>query len=186
MPPSQSISKLTLLLAVLLLVVGACGSEGVDNGDTAVSATDATANALSTRIMAGAVSDTSNASSADFQQQFEVANALWKSHNIDNYTVTIRYSQPGWNVQIIDITVKDGLVIDHTQDCYPPRNCILQKIDPAEFTIDKLLIVAEYVGNLNIPDHPAQITFSQTYGYPSSIGYEDGFWGLTQFQPTNP
>lgn len=79
-----------------------------------------------------------------------------------------------------------AVVIDHNQDCFPPRDCTLQKIDPAEFTIDKLLVVAEHVGNLNIPDHPAEITFSQTYGYPTAISYEDGFWSLTQFQPTGP
>ncbi len=145
----------------------------------------ATANALATRIMAAAA-DVNTAANPNFAQQLAEAKSRWAAHNIDDYTVTIRYNQPGWNTQFIDITVQDGVVIDHKQDCFPPRDCTLQKIDPAEFTIDELLVVAEYVGNLNIPDHPAEITFSQTYGYPTSISYEDGFWSLAQFQPTSP
>lgn len=182
----RPIPKLIWRGGILLLVL--CGCGGTVGEGTAVSATpptDATANALATRIMAAAA-EMDTGVSANFAQQIEEAKSRWAAHNIDDYTVTVRYNQPGWNTQLIDLTVQDGMVTDHKQDCYPPRDCTLQKIDPAEFTIDRLLAAAEYVGNLTMLDQPAEITFSQTYGYPSSISYEDGFWSLTQFQPTNP
>ncbi len=182
----QPINKILVLLTLLCLALGACGGGGDTAVTTTSSPTEATANALATRIMAGDAGETNTGNNTDFQQRLETAKTTWESHKIDDYTVSVRYNQPGWNTQFIDLTVQDGAVIDHKQDCFPPRDCTLQKIDPAEFTIDKLLIVAERVGHLNNPDHPSEITFSQTYGYPSSISYEDGFWSLTQFQPITP
>lgn len=175
---------LPFLWIALILVLGACGGEG-ETAVTTPSATDATANALATRIMAAAA-ESNTTTNTDFAQQLEQAKSRWASQNIDDYTVGVRHSQPGWNTQFLDITVQDGVVTSHKQDCYPQRECILREIDPTEFTIEELLAVAEYVGNLNIPDNPAQITFSQTYGYPSSISYEDGFWAISNFQPTTP
>jgi len=177
------ISNLFLLFVTLMVVCG-CG-KGSSESTTAVtpeSPAEATALALATQIMDTAASH----EAADFTPQLQEAQRTWAKHNIDDYTFVVWYSQPNWNTQVLNITVIDGVVTDSSHTCIPVRTCIMRDVDPTQFTIDKLLVVAENVNNLGLPATDVSLTFSQEYGYPTFIGYPDAFFNPSSFQPIDP
>lgn len=185
LPLRMPATMVYILLVGLVMAVGGCGSR-VSDQTTAVtpaSPTEATALALATQVMASVEAPIDM---ADFDQRLQAARALWDSHHITDYSLRVRYSQPTWNVQILTIAVESGVVTDSDQSCFPERDCILRDIDPAQFTIDKLLEVAENVAHLNLPASDMDITFNATYGYPNAIVYPDAFWNLESFQPIKP
>lgn len=130
---------------------------------------------------AGAVTPTEPADNTMLLQELEAAMKKWEEHEITRYSLRVRHSQPTWNMQIIDVIVENGVVVESKQDCFPTRTCVLKKIEPQDFTIEALFEVARQVATLG--DGPVEITFTDTYGYPNAIIYEDGFWNLETFQP---
>ena len=169
--------RLLVLSLVSVLLLAGCGRAGRVPSNLAQSSSSD----------ADSAGDTAPAESADatvLLHQLEAAVQTWESHGITRYTLRVRHSQPTWNIQIIDVTVEDGVVVESKQDCFPERNCILKQIEPQDFTIERLFEVARRVANLG--QGPIEITFNQTYGYPNAIAYEDGFWNLEAFQPLEP
>lgn len=174
--------KLTLIILVLFLIgCGGADAAPENEGETAVSGLDPTAAALATAIVASAEPPVSFEGLA---QQLDDAEALWQSHNIRSYHVEVRHRQPGWNTQIIDLVVTDGVVTDVTQSCFPERDCILREVDPQMMTIEAIYGVARNV--LTLQDPATQMTFNPTYGYPNLVGYEDASWVYGEFELLDP
>ena len=176
----MSLIRLLVLFLIGVLILAGCGrpNRAPIAGDTAADAGVPPDLALSS---------SSEAESADntlLLRELEAAVEKWESHAITRYSLRVRHSQPTWNVQIIDVTVEDNVVVESKQDCFPQRNCILKKIEPQDFTVEVLFEVAWRVANLG--DGPVEITFTETYGYPNAIAYEDGFWNLEAFKPLEP
>ena len=185
----MSLIRLLVLSLVSVLILAGCGrtDRATIAGDTAADAgapADVTLSSSLDANSAGAVSPAEAVDNTLLLQELEAAVQKWESHGITRYSLRVRHSQPTWNIQIIDVTVADGVVVESKQNCYPERNCILKKIEPQDFTVEALFEVARRVASLG--DGPIEITFTETYGYPNAIAYEDGFWNLEAFKPLEP
>jgi hypothetical protein len=168
-------------LLILLFLLAACGSNGEATSDEniaePVSEQDMTVSALTTAIAASAEPPYDPAA---LMTELETAVALWQSQGVARYEITARHSQPTWNTQVIAITVEDGVVIDSDHTCFPQQDCILKEVDPETVTIEAMFETAESVIGFNDPE--TQITFSSSYGYPSTVIYEDASWVLDGFK----
>lgn len=118
-----------------------------------------------------------------FSEELAQVQALWDEQNITNYTMQVRYTQPTWNVQILQITVENGEVINSKQSCFPVEDCILRDVDATQFTVDQMPDIAATVGELGLAADDVDITFNSNYGYPNAIAYPDGFWNIESFTP---
>lgn len=171
--------QVSLLLLLFLLV--ACGSTGEssseEDGAEPVSQRDMTASALTTAIAASAEPPFDP---TVLMAALETAVSLWESQGVEHYEVTVRHSQPTWNTQVIALTVENGVVVESSHSCFPQQNCILKEVAPETVTIEAMFNTAESVLGFNDPE--TQITFNQTYGYPSSVIYEDASWVLDEFK----
>ncbi len=166
---------ITLLIGLPMLFLVGCGR----GSETAVS-TLTPAEALAPKVMADAEA---TIDPTIFSEELAQAQALWDKQNITNYTMQVRYSQPTWNVQILQITVENGEVTDSKQSCFPIEDCILRDVDATQFTVDQMLDIAATVGELGLPASDVDITFNSNYGYPNAIAYPDGFWNIESFTP---
>ena len=167
----------TLLIGLPILFLMGCGT----GSETAVS-TLTPAEELATKVMAAAEA---TVDPTQFSEELAQARALWDEQNITNYTMQVRYNQPTWNVQILQVTVENGEVVDVEQSCFPQENCILRDVDATQFTIPQLLDIAANVGELGLPASDVDITFNSNYGYPNAIVYPDAFWNVESFTPEN-
>lgn len=175
----MKINRLLVLSVIGILILASCRrANSTAVSDTAVDANTPSGLAESSSSNGGSVD------SASLLQELEAAVQKWESHGITSYTLRVRHSQPTWSIQIIDVTVENGQVIEWEQSCFPERNCILREIDPQSFTIDALFETARRVAALG--DENIEITFTKTYGYPNAISYPDGFWNLEAFMPLEP
>ena len=175
-------SRKNLLIILLLLLPSACGGEPAAD-ETAATAPpiNATARALSTAIAASAEPPRDLTAIA---QQIDAAEARWQEQGITRYSVEVRFRQPTWNTQIIQMTVADGVVVESEHSCFPQQDCIMQDVDPQTMTIAAMFDVAREI--IALENDELAISFNENIGYPLGISYDDGSWVYGSFEQLEP
>jgi hypothetical protein len=101
---------------------------------------------------------------------------IWEESGINNYQISIQVIQSIWHLQIYNLTVKNGLVIDSSTSCIPApyegRECTIKSFDPNEFTIPALFSLAEQ----QIKSQQSKwvkLDYDPDFGFPTMISFND-------------
>jgi hypothetical protein len=101
---------------------------------------------------------------------------IWEEAGIKNYQISIQVVQSIWHLQIYNLTVENGLVIDSNASCIPApyegRECTEISFDPDNFTIPALFSMAEK----QIKSQQSKwlkIEYDQDFGFPNIISFND-------------
>lgn len=167
------------LWGVFILLIG-CRESDAGERSTAVPMQEATPAAMIAQVL---VEVTPTIDAPSLTQRLDDAVALWQSHHIIRYTVVINYARDNGSTQYLTLVVENGQVMEAGQTCYPERDCTLEKLNPEEFTIERLFEIARtLIEQGNITD----VTYNPTYGYPNAVVHEDVFWATNGFQVLDP
>ena len=101
---------------------------------------------------------------------------IWEESGINNYQISIQVIQSIWHLQIYNLTVENGLVIDSSSSCIPApyegRKCTIKSFDPDEFTIPALFSLAEQ----QIKSQQSKwvkLDYDPDFGFPIMISFND-------------
>lgn len=114
------------------------------------------------------------------RQAMDAAAQAWQGQGIDSYTMKVQYNPPGWNAQLLDITVRDHEAEFVTHKCMPERTCALRQLDEADFTIDRIISSAQLLIDRGVVEH---VVYHETYDFPRVIESPEGTWILSDFKP---
>ncbi len=100
----------------------------------------------------------------------------WEVTGINNYQISVQVIQSIWHLQIYNLTVENGLVIDSSTSCIPApyegRECVIKTYDPDDFTIPALFSLAEQ----QIKSKQSKwlkIEYDPDFGFPTMITFND-------------
>jgi hypothetical protein len=100
----------------------------------------------------------------------------WEETGINKYQISVQVVQSIWHLQVYNLTIENGLVIDSNTSCIPApyegRECKIKSFDPDEFTIPALFSFADH----QIQSQPSKwlkITYDPEYGFPNLISFND-------------
>ncbi len=101
---------------------------------------------------------------------------IWEETGINSYQISVQVIQNIWHLQIYNLTIENGLVIDSNTSCIPApyegRECTIKSFDPDEFTISALFSMAEHQINCQSSKW-LKITYDPDYGFPNLISFND-------------
>jgi hypothetical protein len=101
---------------------------------------------------------------------------IWEEAGIKNYQISIQVVQSIWHLQIHNLTIENGLVIDSSTSCIPApfegRECAIKTYDPDDFNIPALFSLAEQ----QIKSKQSKwlkIDYDPDFGFPDRISFND-------------
>jgi hypothetical protein len=110
------------------------------------------------------------------KSQLTSGEKIWEESGINNYQISIQVVQSIWHLQIYNLTVEDGLVIDSSTSCIPApyegRECAIKTFDPDDFAIPALFSLAEQ----QIKSKQSKwlkIDYDPDFGFPTMITFND-------------
>ncbi len=117
-----------------------------------------------------------NACTTGPKSQLTSGEKLWKESGVNHYQISIQVVQSIWHLQIYNLTVENGLVINSSTSCIPApyegRECTIKSFDPDNFTIPALFSMAE----LQIKSQHSKwlkIEYDPDFGFPTLITFND-------------
>lgn len=117
-----------------------------------------------------------NACTTGPKSQLTTSEKLWKESGINHYQISIQVVQSIWHLQIYNLTVENGLVIDSSASCIPApyegRECTIKTYDPDDFAIPALFSMAEHQINSQSSKW-LKVTYDPDYGFPDLISFND-------------
>lgn len=124
----------------------------------------------------------------------ETAEQKWQAQGINSYEIEVR-DLTLWHLQNIRITVEEGVIVAQSATCEPSLlnfsssgECVVQPFEAEQYTVPGLFELARRYNEGELREH-SNITFDETYGFPTMISYTnselldaDHSWTVISFQ----
>jgi hypothetical protein len=127
--------------------------------------------------------------------EINAAEARWQAQGITDYRIAVRFISV-WRIQTDTLTVRDGLVTEHSALCATSLipisdDCVIESIDPQAYTVEGLFARARNLVSRGINRGSIEglsLRFDPVYGYPASIASSppelidaDSSWNVEEF-----
>lgn len=130
---------------------------------------------------------------ATWQAELETAEATWAAHPIDDYQITLTYSDDLRQAfQIHTLTVVDGEIVNESTECGSgEKNCIFARVAPENMTVPGLFaIVHEALELEELDEANVGVRFDEEVGYPQFIKLKGAgggsYWLVDEFISHEP
>jgi hypothetical protein len=101
---------------------------------------------------------------------------VWKEADINNYQISVQVVQSIWHLQVYNLTIENGLVIESNASCIPApyegRECTIKPFNQDEFTIPALFSMTEHQLKSQSSKW-LKITYDPDFGFPDLISFND-------------
>ena len=123
------------------------------------------------------------------EKKLDRAEKRWNSMHINSYTIQVQ-ERGWWYAQNYTVVVRKGKVVDFSGTCAlveASEPCQVSDLNAEGFTVPNLFAIARTKA------YAAKIGFDASYGFPSTIRYndprladEEEEWTVLEFVPENP
>jgi hypothetical protein len=113
------------------------------------------------------------------QEDIEDAAAAWESQAITDYQMNVKFRHPGWNVQVLDVSVSDGTPVVESHTCFPERSCAVRQVDASRLTVANLIAELRRAAAQGIVEH---VVYHDTFAFPRIITTGEDSWEISNFR----